>query len=123
MSAAPPGAITSHRPEFVKRLAAARLRLARTVVLTDQERQALALHETQEAAEHTAADVLAAVFERLEGREQHELDEIDAAQARLQANMYGVCERCRQPIPLARLRALPAARRCALCQTKHEAGR
>jgi RNA polymerase-binding transcription factor DksA len=90
------------------------------VALTDQERQALALNET---AEHTAADVLAAVLERLEGRERHELGEIDAAQARLQGDMYGVCERCHQPIPLARLRALPAARRCAICQTQHEAGR
>ena len=118
-----PVAIGLHRAEFTKRLTAARLRLARAVALTDQERQALALHDTQDATEHATDDVLAAVLERLEGRERHELEEIDAAQARLQGDVYGVCERCGHAIPLPRLRALPAARRCAICQTQHEAGR
>ena len=83
---------TRRQAEFRERLAAARLRLARTVAATDEERR-------------------------------HEMDEIDAAQARLEAGRFGVCERCQQAIPLARLRAMPAARHCATCQPHHEAAR
>ncbi len=43
------------------------------------------------------------------------LAEIDAAQDRLAAGTYGVCERCGQPIAAARLEARPAARTCVAC--------
>ncbi len=43
------------------------------------------------------------------------LAEIDAAQDRLAAGTYGVCERCGQPIASARLEARPAARTCIAC--------
>ena len=97
--------------EFTHRLAAARRRLARTVATTDAE------------LEGAAPDVMSAILARLEGRGRHELDEIDAAQARLEAGLFGVCEDCHQAIPLARLRAMPAARHCATCQIHQEAGR
>lgn len=115
-------AAAARQAEFRKRLAAARLRLARAVATTDQERRALAAHEAQDA-DDAAADVLAGLLERLEGRERQELDEIAAAQARIEAGLYGICESCHRPIPLARLRAMPATRRCAVCQTQHEARR
>lgn len=44
-----------------------------------------------------------------------ELTEIDAALARLDAGVYGVCEVCGLPIAPARLEARPAARRCINC--------
>ena len=113
----------TRQAEFRKRLEAARLRLARTVAATDQERQALAAHEAHDVVENAAADLLAGLLERLEGRERHELDEIVAAEARLEAGRYGVCDGCHHPIPLPRLRAMPATRHCAICQTQHEAGR
>ncbi len=31
--------------------------------------------------------------------------------------MYGACEHCGQPIPKARLRALPYARLCVACKS------
>ncbi|MFD4294676.1 TraR/DksA family transcriptional regulator [Rhodococcus sp. NPDC058532] len=46
---------------------------------------------------------------------RHELDELDAAERRLDAGSYGVCERCGRPIGPERLDALPAARRCIDC--------
>jgi RNA polymerase-binding protein DksA len=106
--------------EFRRRLEAARRRLARSVTATDAERQALAPSEVHDVGEAAAGDILAGLLERLEGRERHELDEIDAARARLEAGVYGVCESCHEPIPLPRLRAMPAARRCAVCQMRHE---
>ena len=44
-----------------------------------------------------------------------DLTEIDAALDRLAAGGYGVCERCGDPIPDARLDARPAARTCVAC--------
>ena len=107
--------------EFRDRLAAARLRLARTVATTDEDLEALAARESRETAEDAATGMVGDLLARLQGQERHELDEIDAAQARLEAGLFGVCEGCHHPIPLARLRAMPAARLCTICQDRTEA--
>ena len=44
-----------------------------------------------------------------------EMREIDAADSRLAAGTYGICDRCGSEIPAIRLEALPAARRCVQC--------
>lgn len=54
---------------------------------------------------------LAALVSQAEGR----LEAIDAALARLEAGTYGVCSRCGQPIPAARLAARPTATTCTAC--------
>ncbi|MDD7937976.1 TraR/DksA C4-type zinc finger protein [Actinomycetospora lutea] len=46
---------------------------------------------------------------------RHDLTEIDAALARVDAGTYGVCERCGRPIAPERLEARPAARTCVSC--------
>jgi RNA polymerase-binding transcription factor DksA len=46
---------------------------------------------------------------------------VDRALAKFDAGTYGVCERCGQPIPLARLRRVPAARFDAPHQAEFEA--
>ena len=46
---------------------------------------------------------------------RHQLVEIEAAQARLDAGTYGSCETCGEPIGEARLEARPAARTCIRC--------
>ena len=48
------------------------------------------------------------------------LRQIDAALARLHAGGYGACSSCSDPIPLARLRALPFATQCVPCQEQSE---
>ena len=48
---------------------------------------------------------------------QHQLDEIDAATARVDAGTYGTCESCGQPIGEERLAARPVARTCIQCAT------
>jgi len=45
------------------------------------------------------------------------IEEIDDALARIDDKTYGACERCFQPIPKARLRALPYARLCVACKS------
>jgi DnaK suppressor protein len=45
------------------------------------------------------------------------VDEIDRAMAKIDAGSYGICEGCGQPIPRARLKALPYARLCVACKS------
>jgi DnaK suppressor protein len=45
------------------------------------------------------------------------VEEIDDAVLRIDAGAYGTCERCHQPIPKPRLRALPYARLCVACKS------
>ena len=53
----------------------------------------------------------------LSGQATIAVEEIDAAQARIDEKTYGYCERCFQPIPKPRLRALPYARLCVACKS------
>jgi RNA polymerase-binding transcription factor DksA len=46
------------------------------------------------------------------------LAELEAARARLESGLYGVCERCGQPIAPARLAARPEARTCVRCASR-----
>lgn len=43
------------------------------------------------------------------------IEDADAALERLRRGTYGVCERCGEPIPPARLEARPTARLCVSC--------
>ena len=45
------------------------------------------------------------------------VDEIDHARQKIATGTYGNCERCGQPIPRARLKALPHARMCGSCKS------
>ena len=45
------------------------------------------------------------------------VDEIDHALAKVTNGTYGTCENCGQPIPKARLKALPYARLCVACKS------
>lgn len=45
------------------------------------------------------------------------IEEIDVALARIDKGTYGVCERCGQPIPKERLKALPHASLCVRCKS------
>lgn len=53
-------------------------------------------------------------------RDIQELLDIAAALQRMQAGGYGICSDCGAPIPRARLRAYPTAKRCRPCQELHE---
>ena len=48
-------------------------------------------------------------------RERRALEEIEAALERMKNGRYGLCAFCGNPIPDARLRALPSAQLCLTC--------
>jgi DnaK suppressor protein len=53
----------------------------------------------------------------LAGQARQEIEEIDYALAKIKNGTYGVCESCGQPIPKARLKAIPHARLCVACKS------
>ncbi len=106
--------------EFRHRLREMRERLFRTVAITDEEVATLEAHQPGAPMEDVARESVTALLSRLGDRQKHQLDEIYAAQARLESGTFGACEGCARPIPLARLKALPTARSCVACQAREE---
>lgn len=51
------------------------------------------------------------------------IEAVDAALARMDAGVYGICVTCGKPVAPERLEALPAAANCIECQKKASAGR
>ena len=62
------------------------------------------------------------VLTRLDEQGRREVEDIQAALARLEAGTYGRCESCGEAISVVRLDALPMARRCLHCQEQIEKG-
>jgi RNA polymerase-binding protein DksA len=52
--------------------------------------------------------------------EQHLMEEIDAALARIEDGTFGRCERCGKAISKQELRALPYSRHCVPCTRKED---
>ena len=110
--------VASGVDEFRCRLRDARERLVRSGAGIKEELDSLT-HE--HAPEPAMLGLAAAVLDQLDDREQRELDEIDAAQFRIDVGKFGRCEDCGAPIGVERLRAMPAARYCLACQVRREA--
>ena len=53
----------------------------------------------------------------LSAQAQAAVEEIDKALVKIGSGSYGYCEQCGQPIPKARLRALPYASLCVACKS------
>jgi RNA polymerase-binding protein DksA len=49
---------------------------------------------------------------------RREIEAIDAALARLEQGLYGICKTCGEAIPAARLRAMPHATHCVDCASR-----
>lgn len=106
--------------EFRQALLAARAQLLGTVATTDEELATLEAHQPGAPIEDAAREQVLAVLSRLGDREKHELDEVYAAYAKLEAGTFGLCEACHGELPLARLRTMPTARYCLACQRMRE---
>jgi RNA polymerase-binding protein DksA len=106
--------------EMRRRLRDMRQRLFRTVATTNEELATLEGHQPGGPVEDVTHDTVATLLSRLGAQERRELDEVFAAQARLETGTFGACGGCSRPIPLARLRAMPTARSCIACQAREE---
>lgn len=72
----------------------------------------------QGETEHTVNEIERNVSATLDANARESLDDIKAALARLDDGTYGICAACDRPIPVERLRAVPAARLCVPCQQR-----
>lgn len=105
-------------------LAADRARTERRLaaLTADHEGFVAASRDTNADDEHDPEGTTIA-FERsqvgaLAAAARAHLRELDAAEARLAAGTYGVCEECGEPVGAARLEARPASRLCIRCAAK-----
>lgn len=112
---------TPSTEELGRRLEDARRDLLRTLTLTDGELSTLESHQAGPWAEDAATATVRDILSRLEGRQKHELDEIEDALGRLGSGAYGRCQACGVAISPERLWAMPTARHCVECQRKLEA--
>lgn len=63
------------------------------------------------------------VTARLLSAARRQLEETEAALARLDSGGYGSCGRCGEAVPTERLAILPAAKYCVACQSLSDARR
>ncbi|MGI9084270.1 MAG: TraR/DksA family transcriptional regulator [Aeromicrobium sp.] len=94
--------------------------LRRLATLTDDFDEVVETSRDSNADDEHDPEGATIAFERsqldsLVQQARNHLTEIDAAIARVQADTYGVCERCGQPIGEDRLHARPVARTCIRC--------
>ncbi|HXW78764.1 MAG TPA: TraR/DksA family transcriptional regulator [Acidimicrobiales bacterium] len=71
----------------------------------------------EEGGEGGTANVDRELDLHLSAQAQAAVEEIDAALAKIAAGTYGFCESCGDPVPRARLEALPHARLCVSCKS------
>jgi|SRR5579864_3744575 len=70
--------------------------------------------------EHSEDDIQNDLALALLQMQSETLDHLDAAIARLDVGAYGLCVECEREIATQRLRALPFAVRCQVCERKRE---
>ena len=77
-------------------------------------------HEVHDNLEHSDADMQGDIELALLGMRAETLIRIDEALLRLDAGQYGFCRECESEISEQRLRALPFAVRCQMCEETRE---
>jgi RNA polymerase-binding transcription factor len=71
----------------------------------------------EEGGEGGTANVDRELDLHLSAQAQAAIEEIDAALDKIAEGTYGICESCGNPVPTARLEALPHARLCVSCKS------
>ena len=109
---------------FQKRLQALQDSLKREIheqlAEEDSEHYAQVLDVLREGGEVRSAERLHEFNLASVRRHVVELHEVESALERIRSGHYGLCTKCGQTIPIARLDAQPAAQRCIACQTEQE---
>ncbi len=107
--------------DFRAELPAQRRELFRQAAQTEEDLLRLETDVERETEERGRTETLVQLLDRLDERAKREIEAIDRALTKIEAGSYGRCERCGKDIPVARLRALPAASTCLACSEAGEA--
>jgi DnaK suppressor protein len=108
------------RDELAQKLRQQRRELLKDVAETEADLRAIETERARELEERAQQTDAARLFARLDDRHKQQIEEIDQALTRIALGTYGSCARCGQPIPIARLRALPTARFHVQCMGEEE---
>jgi len=108
-----------------KKYAAIRRDLVRQrKVMLEEAVEGLANPNGQEAfpdvSDQASAEAEQNFLMRIREREQRLIKKIDEALARMDKDIYGICERCEEEIPYPRLKARPVTTLCINCKTLEE---
>ena len=108
--------------KFKKRLLEEQKQLRELLERHQEERERIRLSEAsaERSPDPTSADGGSMAFElekelTLDENTKHLLNQIDHALALIKKKKYGICESCGNPIPVARLEALPYSTNCKDC--------
>ena len=86
----------------------------------DQHRIDLLNSEPGDTGDESIANALADFNVAMLDRQIQGMRDIEAAFQRIKNGKYGVCADCGDDVGFARLQAYPTAKRCSVCQEKHE---
>tara|TARA_B100000700_G_scaffold318298_1_gene411222 strand:+ start:647 stop:1024 length:378 start_codon:yes stop_codon:yes gene_type:complete len=107
---------------FKKRLLEEQKQLRTLLERHQEERERIRLSEAsaERSPDPTSADGGSMAFElekelTLDENTKHLLNQIEHALVLIQKKKYGICEQCKEPIPIARLEALPYSTNCKDC--------
>ncbi len=107
---------------FKKRLLEEQKQLRDLLERHQEERERVRLSEAsaERSPDPTSADGGSMAFElekelTLDENTKHLLNQIDHALVLIKKKRYGICEQCKNPIPVARLEALPYSTNCKDC--------
>jgi DnaK suppressor protein len=100
--------------------ATTRAALASATERNADERYADLAGAVPDQGDESTADVMVDTENAVVSRYVAELRDIEAAYERLHAGQYGICIDCGDEIRFLRLAAYPTAKRCAICQDRHE---
>ena len=103
-------ALAQLRDAYAHQLREERAALVRDVAEGEVDLRAMESERANELEERAQQADATRMFAHLDERRQQRLEEIDQVLQRMALGTYGLCERCGEPIPIARLRALPTAR-------------
>ena len=108
--------------KFKKRLEAEKEQLSSMLELHQQDRENIRLSEAsaERSPDPTSADGGSMAFElekelTLDENTKHLLNQVEHALVLIKKKKYGNCENCGEPIPVARLEAIPYSTICKNC--------
>lgn len=110
------------RDEFAQQLRQQREALLKEVAAGEADLRSSESERASEIEERAQEALATRLFARLDDRRKQQIEAIDRALQRIALGTYGICIRCGEPIPLARLRALPTALVHVQCTGEEEQG-
>jgi DnaK suppressor protein len=110
------------RDEFAQQLRQQREALLKEVAAGEADLRSSESERASELEERAQEALATRLFARLDDRRKQQIEAIDQALQRIALGTYGICIRCGEPIPLARLRALPTALVHVQCTREEEQG-